>query len=181
MYYAKSNEKATTMMGNKPFLRRSHSAPGGLRELDELASFVSDVGKVHDYLPFNDRYEVGETMGKGGFAVVRKARHKESNEIIAVKTISIKEMDDDSKKSNGSSDEDSDEDNDGSDSSDSDEFEAMTTEEVLNELALMQRLSSHPHYCHHPRILHGAKRRGHSRRDGFVEGSRAGRRSHGTA
>ncbi len=148
MYYAKSNEKATTMMGNKPFLRRSHSAPGGLRELDELASFVSDVGKVHDYLPFNDRYEVGETMGKGGFAVVRKARHKESNEIIAVKTISTKEMsDDDSEKSksNGSSDEDSNEDNDGSDSSDSDEFEAMTTEEVLNELALMQRLSSHPH------------------------------------
>jgi len=150
MYYAKTNEKMSAATNNnKPFLRRSHSAPGGLRELDELAKFVSDVGKVHDYLPFNDRYEVGETMGKGGFAVVRKARHKESNEIIAVKTISIKEVlesDDDSKKSkvDGSSDESSD-DEDDSDDSDSDEFEAMTSEEVLNELALMQRLSSHPH------------------------------------
>ena len=153
MYYAKINEKASAATNNKPFLRRSHSAPGGLRELDELASFVSDVGKVHDYLPFNDRYEVGETMGKGGFAVVRKARHKESNEIIAVKTISIKEVlesDDDSKKSksDGSSDENSDDDDNDDNSeagSNSEEFEAMTTEEVLNELALMQRLSSHPH------------------------------------
>ena len=137
-----SNKTSTSVGGNnRPFLRRSHSSPGGLRELEELSKFVSDVGKVHDYLPFGDRYEVGETMGKGGFAIVRKAKHKASNEIVAVKTISIKEAmeSDDDKGSKNDSDSDDDSD------SESEEFEAMTTEEVLNELALMQRLSRHPH------------------------------------
>ena len=137
-----SNKTSTSVGGNnRPFLRRSHYSPGGLRELEELSKFVSDVGKVHDYLPFGDRYEVGETMGKGGFAIVRKAKHKASNEIVAVNTISIKEAmeSDDDKGSKNDSDSDDDSD------SESEEFEAMTTEEVLNELALMQRLSRHPH------------------------------------
>eukprot|EP00961_Rhodomonas_salina_P087502 1176777-Rhodomonas_salina.1 len=36
---------------------------------------------------FHDKYEIGETLGKGSFAVVKEARHRQSGERFAIKMI----------------------------------------------------------------------------------------------
>ena len=145
-------------------LRRGlRSAPAGLHQLDTSAHVLS-VGRVHTHRPFAAEYDVGEAIGTGGFAVVRKATRKATGETFAVKTLRVKG---DSRQKGGrpdaaeasSSDEasdasgsDSDSDSDssgGGGSSDgspasSRRLAAMSMSEMTNELVMMQQLSGHP-------------------------------------
>ena len=131
--------KPEGMLKSKRGLKRTNSAPGGLDELD-TSRFVRPVGLVHDYMPFSEKYDLLDTLGTGGFAVVRKARHKQTGDIVAVKTLSV-----------GGDGKDNSDDESGNDSSsDSDEEEegtlqSMTLHEVKRELVMMQQLSQHPH------------------------------------
>ena len=130
-------------------LRRSRSAPGGLQELDNAAHILS-IGYVHRHRPFADEYDIGDAIGTGGFAVVRKATHRATGQTYAVKTLRVKA-------GGGGSDSDSScddsSDDDSSDASgDSDEggggsgrkLAAMSMAEMTNELIMMQQLSEHP-------------------------------------
>ena len=120
------------------------------------------VGRVHTHRPFAAEYDVGEAIGTGGFAVVRKATRKATGEVFAVKTLRVKG---DSRQKGGrpdaAEDEASDEASDASDSdSDSDSsggggssdgspassrrLAAMSMSEMTNELVMMQQLSGHP-------------------------------------
>lgn len=49
-----------------------------------MASDAPSTGSVQDFL---DRYEVGATVGVGGFAVVKQARDKKSGQPVAVKIV----------------------------------------------------------------------------------------------
>ena len=45
---------------------------------------------MHTHRPFAAEYDVGEAIGTGGFAVVRKATRKATGEVFAVKTLRVK-------------------------------------------------------------------------------------------
>ena len=121
---------------NKLGLKRTNSAPGGLDELD-TTRFVRPVGLVHDYRPFLEKYQLLNQIGSGGFAVVHKARHVATDEVVAVKTLHVEGLghDSDAESSSSSSDDDSD---------DEGELQAMTLFDVKRELVMMQQLSRHP-------------------------------------
>ena len=144
-------------------LRRGlRSAPAGLHQLDTSAHVLS-VGRVHTHRPFAAEYDVGEAIGTGGFAVVRKATRKATGEVFAVKTLRVKG---DSRQKGGRPDaaEASEASDDASDASDSDSdsdssggggssdgspassrrLAAMSMSEMTNELVMMQQLSGHP-------------------------------------
>jgi len=136
-------------------LRRVRSAPAGLHELDTSAHVLS-IGTVHRHRPFASEYEVGEAIGTGGFAVVRKAAHRATGETFAVKTLRVRAgggaSDDESDSASDAETENSDS---GSDSDASDETDpetrgktrklaAMSMGEMTNELIMMQQLSGHP-------------------------------------
>jgi serine/threonine protein kinase len=120
---------------------------------------VLSVGRVHTHRPFAAEYDVGEAIGTGGFAVVRKATRKATGEVFAVKTLRVKG---DSRQKGGRPDaaEASEASDDASDASDSDSDSdssggggspassrrpaAMSMSEMTNELVMMQQLSGHP-------------------------------------
>ena len=138
LFAKRTEHKPEGRTRNKLGLKRTNSAPGGLDDLD-TSRFVRPVGLVHDYMPFLDKYDVLETLGAGGFAVVRKAKHRNTGEIVAVKTLRVEGLGGDSDDEGGSessSDEDSD---------DEDKLQSMTLHEVKRELVMMQQLSAHPH------------------------------------
>ena len=138
----RANHKPEGATKSKKGLPRSNSAPGGLKELD-TSRFVRPVGKVHDYMPFNEKYELLDVLGAGGFAVVRKARHLTTGEIVAVKSLRASGAGGDSDEESGdesSSDEDSDDEDDGVR-----KMATMTMREIKRELVMMQQLSEHPH------------------------------------
>ena len=146
-------------------LRRGlRSAPAGLHQLDTSAHVLS-VGRVHTHRPFAAEYDVGEAIGTGGFAVVRKATRKATGEVFAVKTLRVKgdsrqkgghsqgaasdEASDEASDASGSdSDSDSDSSGDGGSSdgspASSRRLAAMSMSEMTNELVMMQQLSGHP-------------------------------------
>ena len=120
-----------------------------MQELDNAAHILS-IGYVHRHRPFADEYDIGDAIGTGGFAVVRKATHRATGQTYAVKTLRVKA-------GGGGSDSDSScddsSDDDSSDASgDSDEggggsgrkLAAMSMAEMTNELIMMQQLSEHP-------------------------------------
>ena len=123
---------------NKLGLKRTNSAPGGLDELD-TTRFVRPVGLVHDYRPFLEKYQLLQQIGSGGFAVVHRAKHLATGEIVAVKTLHVEGLGHDS-----DADSDSDSSSSSDDSSDEDEIHAMTLHDVQRELVMMQQLSMHP-------------------------------------
>ena len=135
-------------------LRRSRSAPGGLQELDNAAHILS-IGYVHRHRPFADEYDIGDAIGTGGFAVVRKATHRATGQTYAVKTLRVKAGgggSDSDASDDDSSDDDSSDDDSSDASGDSDEggggsgrkLAAMSMAEMTNELIMMQQLSEHP-------------------------------------
>ena len=127
-------------------LRRVRSAPGGLHELDNSKHILS-IGYVHRHKPFQSEYEVGDAIGTGGFAVVRKATHRTSGKVYAVKTLRVRAGSNDSDDDSVDSDDDS-----GGENSDSNSdsnpkqrrLAAMSMAEMTNELIMMQQLSGHP-------------------------------------
>ncbi|ACO61811.1 predicted protein, partial [Micromonas commoda] len=88
--------------------------PGGLLHLDNSEHILS-IGYVHRHRPFEEEYDLGEAIGTGGFAVVRKAVHRATGVTYAVKTLRKPRK-----------------------------LVAMSLEEVMNELIMMQQLSEHP-------------------------------------
>ena len=60
------------------------ASSGGSASALERPPEVYTNAKAHDFLA---RYEVGATVGVGGFAVVKKARDKETNQQLAVKIV----------------------------------------------------------------------------------------------
>ena len=140
-------------------LRRSRSAPAGLHELD-TSPHVLSIGTVHRHRPFASEYEVGEAIGTGGFAVVRRAAHRATGETFAVKTLRVRAggaEDESEKLQTNDAEEDvrestsSDSDPSGSDSDSDDvggggarKLAAMSMSEMTNELIMMQQLSGHP-------------------------------------
>jgi serine/threonine protein kinase len=107
--------------------------------LDDLntSRFVRPVGLVHDYMPFVEKYEVLEQIGSGGFAVVRKAKHRATGDVVAVKTLRVQGM-------GAESDEEDGDDSSSSSSDEEDGPQAMTLHDVKRELVMMQQLSTHP-------------------------------------
>ncbi len=140
-------------------LRRSRSAPAGLHELD-TSPHVLSIGTVHRHRPFASEYEVGEAIGTGGFAVVRRAAHRATGETFAVKTLRVRagggedesedgDAEEDvrestSSDSDGGSDSDSDSDDAGDGGGGARKLAAMSMSEMTNELIMMQQLSGHP-------------------------------------
>ena len=141
-------------------LRRARSAPAGLHELD-TSPHVLSLGAVHRHRPFASEYDVGEAIGTGGFAVVRKAAHRATGETFAVKTLRVRvgggetgdasdvESDEDAASSSDASDDavgsDDDSDSDGaSGGGGARKLAAMSMAEMTNELIMMQQLSGHP-------------------------------------
>lgn len=140
----RANHKPEGATKNKLGLPRQNSAPAGLKDLD-TSRFVRPVGKVHDYMPFNEKYELLDVLGAGGFAVVRKARNLATGEIVAVKSLRASgaggDTDEESGGESSSEEEDSDDDqNDGIR-----KMATMTMREIKRELVMMQQLSEHPH------------------------------------
>ena len=127
-------------------LRRVRSMPGGLLHLDNSEHILS-IGYVHRHRPFEEEYDLGEAIGTGGFAVVRKAVHRATGVTYAVKTLRVKPGSgggDDSSSDEDDSDSDSDMDSDSDDEKKPRKLVAMSLEEVMNELIMMQQLSEHP-------------------------------------
>ena len=115
------------------------------------------IGTVHRHRPFASEYEVGEAIGTGGFAVVRRAVHRATGETFAVKTLRVRAGGGEDESEDGDAEEDvresdSDSDSDGGSDSDSDDvggggarkLAAMSMSEMTNELIMMQQLSGHP-------------------------------------
>ena len=87
----------------------------------DFTELVKPEARHKNFRPFRDEYELQETIGTGGYAVVRKAVHRRTGEQCAVKIMRV-------------SDEDAADDE-------------MTHVEILNELKLMQQLD-HPNIVH---------------------------------
>ena len=63
--------------------------PGGLLHLDN-SEHIAAIGYVHKHRPFEEEYDLGDAIGTGGFAVVRKAVHRATGVTYAVKTLRVK-------------------------------------------------------------------------------------------
>jgi len=135
-FHKRIDHKPEGVTKNKLGLKRTFSAPGGLDDLN-TSRFVRPVGLVHDYMPFVEKYEVLEQIGSGGFAVVRKAKHRATGDVVAVKTLRVQGM-------GAESDEEDGDDSSSSSSDEEDGPQAMTLHDVKRELVMMQQLSTHP-------------------------------------
>ena len=135
-FHKRIDHKPEGVTKNKLGLKRMFSAPGGLGDLD-TSRFVRPVGLVHDYMPFLEKYDLLEEIGSGGFAVVRKAKHRATGDIVAVKTLRVQGM-------GAESDEEDGDDSSSSSSDEEDGPQTMTLHGVKRELVMMQQLSTHP-------------------------------------
>jgi|TARA_B110000503_G_scaffold136037_1_gene217685 serine/threonine protein kinase len=129
-------------------LRRNRSAPGGLHQLDN-GKHIQSIGYVHRHRPFASEYLLGDAIGTGGFAVVRKATHRTSGVVYAVKTLRVRAGGGGGSDESDVESESEDDDDDDDSKSESGEpkprrVAAMSMAEMQNELVMMQQLSGHP-------------------------------------
>lgn len=106
-------------------LQRSRSMPNLGIPHDE--SLIREEARVRNYQPFNEAYQLDEALGAGGYAIVRKGRHRGTGKEVAVKVIGVGQCDQEPEKPGEGK---------------------MTREEIANELSLMNRLSAHPNIVH---------------------------------
>lgn len=107
-------------------IHKSMSTPSTL-QLAGDANLVKPEARARNYSPFEVNYKLSEdVLGQGGFAVVRRAIHRNTKEEYAAKIIRLSEDGDDSDINNvpGPS--------------------SMDWEEISNELALLVKLGKHP-------------------------------------
>jgi serine/threonine protein kinase len=59
---------------------------------EEKVKWIEAIKKVIGYSNLFDYYDIGNTLGKGKFGLVKSASHKKTGKKVAVKIMSKKEM-----------------------------------------------------------------------------------------